>query len=38
MVSHIAKARAAKEVKRFLVVDSLEELNKKLDRSFASGF
>jgi len=35
MVSHLAKARAAiEEVKRFLVADSLEELNKKLDRYY----
>jgi len=35
MVSHMIEARdAVEEVKRFLVADSLEELNKKLDRYY----
>jgi len=34
MISHLAKARVAVEVERFLVTDSLEDLNKKLDRYY----
>ncbi|KOM56401.1 hypothetical protein LR48_Vigan10g229300 [Vigna angularis] len=35
MVSHVAKAQAAvKELKNFFVADSLENLNKKLDKVY----
>ncbi|RZB42128.1 Retrovirus-related Pol polyprotein from transposon RE2 [Glycine soja] len=35
MIAHIGKARAAvEELKRFLVADSLEEVNKKLDKFY----
>ena len=35
MISHLAKAQVAiEELKRFLVVDSLEDINKKLDKLY----
>ena len=35
MIAHMGKARAAvEELKRFLVADSLEEVNKKLDKFY----
>ena len=35
MIAHIGKARAAvEELKRFLVTDSLEEVDKKLDKFY----
>ena len=35
MIAHIGKARATvEELKRFLVADSLEEINRKLDKFY----
>jgi len=34
MVSHMTKVRVVAEVKRFIVVNSVEDLNKKLDRYY----